>query len=316
MVHTSLYAFRPTMNFFSALTNFRKKNISPYRVAEDLNKSIFYSLDNLAPSPFFLFINYMDAHEPYNSPRPFDGYFLDTAFPQLYVLNKMISSRFRKPLPNFWKSYKKTQYDGKIAYLDYHLGKLFSQLKKKKIYNSSLIVITSDHGEMLGERHGRFGHKNHMYEESVRIPLIIKYPFNQKSGRLKNRIALSDIFSTILSICDLPIPEGVSSKPFGDSAAPVVSELYTDGIHRVLYFGKYKFMYYEKNRKYELYDIESDPSEQVNLAETLPEVTDALYKKLTDWLSQHPPQYESLVKPSQFYDADTVEKLKALGYVE
>ncbi len=153
--------------------------------------------------PFFLFLNYMDTHTPYQPPRPFDRYFLDNKNPQFYRLTQYFSRLRGKHDKSLWDSYLLSQYDGEVAYLDTQLGELFSQLKTMGIYDSSLIVITSDHGELLGEQ-GLYGHHENMYEGVLKVPLIIKYPFSKRVGREKRLVNLIDVFPTVLSICDLP----------------------------------------------------------------------------------------------------------------
>jgi arylsulfatase A-like enzyme len=213
-----------------------------------------------------------------------------------------------------WDAYAETQYDGAIAYLDDQLGRFFAQLKQSGLYDPALIIVTSDHGELFG-KNGFRGHRTPMYEGTVRVPLIIKFPYSKRVGREKKEIQLSDLFSTIFSICEIPMPENVSGKPFGKPSSPAVAEYENAlmGQHRILYDGQYKYFFYERKRPAELYDLKKDPSENDNLAENQPAVVKLLDEKLKQWVIAHPPRYEStdtVVSP------ETVEGLKALGYIQ
>jgi len=317
------HPFRPLIHLFCNLTNIYPKSILSCRSADDITGECIYLIEKLATSPFFLFVNYMDAHDPYRPPPPFNGYFLDTSFPQLYRLKQYFlrfTLRFTKKWWNekSWNAYHLSQYNGEIAYLDKELGRFFSRLKKMGIYDSSLIIITSDHGELFG-KNGIYGHECLMYEGVVKVPLMIKFPYCRRMGREKKMITLVDLYPTILSICGLPIPEGISGKAFGDASSPLVAELYKKGLgkHRVLYEGKYKFMNCEYERKPELYDLKRDPMEKENLAENLPEVTLLMEKKLKEWEKEHGPKYT----PSAEIEEDPLSKeiregLRALGYIQ
>jgi arylsulfatase A-like enzyme len=310
------YPFRPLVHLFCQITNVYPKYINSRRASDDITKETSRALDKMFPSPFFLFINYMDAHDPYRPPRPFDGYFLDTSWPLLYRFKQYFLHVTGKTDDPAWNAYHLSQYDGEIAFLDYHLGKLFRKLKALNVYDPALIVITSDHGELFGE-HGFKFHGNPMYEGVLKIPLIIKLPFSKKVGRENNKITFPDIYATILSICGLPVPDGIPGKSFGGEAVPVVAEFnnYSLGEHRVLYDEQYKYMKYEQKRSPELYDLQKDPAEQENLSEKLPAVTKAMDQELKEWVKERKPQiYED--EETETIPRDVEEGLKALGYIK
>lgn len=309
--------FRPLIHLFCDLTNICLKYIVYYRRSDEINEEILRFLDTFARSPFFLFVNYNDAHGPHRPPRPFNGYFLDTAFPQLYRLKQYFLNVTGKLNKESWEAYQLTQYYGAIAFLDYQLGKFFSRLKHMGIYDSSLIIITSDHGELWGE-HGLYRHRKVMYEPLLRIPLMIKYPYSRRTGREKRMISLVYLYPTIFSICGIPVPENSTGKAFGNAAGPHVAEFYGNSIgeHRVLYDGKYKYMRYEYEKDPELYDLDEDPMEQENLAEKLTKVTSAMEEKLKDWEKTHRARHTTSNKDVETLYEDELRELKALGYIQ
>ncbi len=314
--------FKPVLFVFSYFTNIYSKSLLAYRNAEDVNREAINLLGKKNNEPLFLFLNYMDTHTPYQPPRPFDGYFLDKKFPQLYRLTQYFLRLGERHDKSSWDSYLLSQYDGEVAYLDNQLGKLFSYLKKIGIYDSSLIIVTSDHGELLGE-HGLYEHHSYMYEGVLKIPLIIKFPFNSRVGREKMIINLTDVFPTILSICDLPLPDNISGKPFGNTPSSAVAELYSYvlGEHSVIYDEKYKYMVYKnikngKEKNPELYDLGKDPEEKENLAEKYPGVASAMQTKLEKWKSVHKKTYPASTKNSEPLSEELKDGLRALGYVQ
>jgi arylsulfatase A-like enzyme len=310
------YPFHPIVHLFSFVTNVYPKYMVAARRADDINQGALAFIDSVASSRFFLFLNYMEAHSPYCAPRPFAGYYLDTPFPQLYRLEQFLRYITRSQDKATFDAYQLSQYDRAIAYLDDQLGKLFARMKRLGIYDESIIIITSDHGELFGE-HDLYFHSCPMYEGVMRVPLLIKFPNSERVGRVKNVIQPTDIFATILSVGGLSIPDGISGKAFGNTDEPAVGEFENYAIrqHRVLYDGPYKYMKYEKLNNPELYDLTLDPSEKDNLAEKLPAVVHAMEKKLQAWESQHPPRYPVAGEKKETITGETLEGLKALGYI-
>jgi arylsulfatase A-like enzyme len=299
------------------------KSILGYRPADEINKEAITIVSKKHTVPFFLFLNYMDTHVPYRPPPPYDNISLNKTFPQLYRLTQYFLRRNEKHDKSTWDAYLKSQYDGETAFLDHELGNFFAFLKDIGIYDSSLIIVTSDHGELLGE-HGLYGHHAELYEGVAKVPLIIKFPYSKKTGRVKNIINLTDVFPTILSICDISIPQTISGQAYGGKSSPV-SELYSYyiGEHKAIYVGKYKYMDYsyiegqvnKEIKRPELYDLEKDPDEQENLAEKLPELVSAMRSELQNWKNRRT-QIKTVPVDKSPVSEEIKEDLRALGYVQ
>jgi arylsulfatase A-like enzyme/cytochrome c-type biogenesis protein CcmH/NrfG len=245
-------------------------------------------------SPFFVWIHLYDPHAPYDPPPPYD-------------------TRYKDP------------YDGEVAYADASLGKLFSYLRQRGLYERSLIVIMSDHGESLGA-HGEAMHGIFLYDETIHVPLLFKLPGAVLAGRrVSSRVRLVDIAPTLLSMLSLPLPptfQGESLVPLmkaSSKAAAVDLPAYaeTDYPHRAfgwcslrsLREGKYLFV---RAPKAELYDQSQDKTDQRNLAASSPAVAGTLLAQLND-LRAKTSSYKG-DKPEQALTAEQSEKLAALGY--
>lgn len=310
-----IFPLRPVSHFFSYLFYLPDIFMDTKRAGQITDRCI-NAITASTGGPFFLFVNYMDAHEEYCPPRPYNRRYTSKPSPHLYLLEKTMREKLLGRYDtSAWNTFRISQYDGAISYLDDQLGRLFAQLKQSGIYDRALIIVTSDHGELLGE-HGWPSHTAPLYEGVVRVPLFVKLPNSRQTGRnVDSKIQLHDLFSTVLTVCGLPVPEGTSGTPFGSTESPAVAEFENAsfGQHRVIYEGQYKYFYYERERPRELYNLQKDPREHNNLAEQLPDIADMLHAKLAEWADDHPPRY---VTKDAEVPPETLRALKALGYLQ
>ncbi len=161
-----------------------------------------------------------------------------------------------------WSAYYAT-----VTYMDEQLGKIIAELDRLKLTESTAIVFISDHGYHLGEHH--FWQKSNLHEEVTRVPMIISAP-GLKPGRTKAFAELMDIYPTLCSLLELPIPKSVQGK----SLLPTLKDSATKsrqgalsligGAH-CLRTDRWAFMKY-KNGEEELYDMTADPEQFTNLA--------------------------------------------------
>ena len=213
-----------------------------------------------------------------------------------------------------------SQYDGGIRYLDHYLGLLFEKLKALKVYDNTIIIITSDHGEAFGE-HNQMEHGRTLYEEVLRVPLIIKYPSTyHRQGVIEKRVSLVDLLPTILSFLNQPIPSGIDGKVIENSDHPIIAELMaTDkrnkkGVRdlRALYQGKEKYIWSSDGLN-EFYDLERDLQEEKNLIAKFPSRAETMDKTLREWVALLKPR--NIEREKVEINNPTREKLRALGYV-
>lgn len=251
----------------------------PYATADMINrKAITWMKTN--QDKFFLWLHYMDVHSPfvppYNHLREFHPHHISRW--EMLKLNEMINK------PNeISKDELKTLidlYDGGIRYLDDAIGSFLNELKETGILDSTIIIVTSDHGEEFKE-HGGLGHGPKLYDVSLHVPLIFYIPeFMDKNAAIKNQVSLLDIAPTILDLIGIQQNEnfqGTSLVPIikgHQKSSGVISEVSHGGNSLKIDPTKRKISYRTENWKYihdeennccELYDLQSDPNETKNL---------------------------------------------------
>lgn len=311
----------------SKLQYFRK----PVRLAEDINKSVKRVIKkhfSNSRNPFFLFINYMDTHIPYIPPKEYRDRskikekWLEHFYPPGWgdIMQK------KRGMTKEESGHIHAAYKGEAAYLDKELGKFLAYLKNIGVYNDSMIIITSDHGEFLGE-HSFVGHGGFsLYNEVLSVPLIVKYPGNKSNGKSSKMVQQVDILPTILKVLDIKIPSFVEGVPLDEvkSQRSIVSEFYEDPLF-IFKFGnrfrkrakslinfpyKYILNYRSKN---ELYNIKKDPKEEKNLINKENIVASKMRKTLIEWVKQRKKFIQK--KKNKKITTEEVERLKSLGYL-
>ena len=301
-----------------------------YRRAYQINARVFSWLEKHCQSPFLLFIHYFDPHLPYIPPYKYYRHFQEDENGEITQYEK-------------YKRELVAQYDGELANLDDHLGKLFTRLKELNLYNNSMIILTSDHGEFFGE-HDMWTHGYELYQEVLKVPLIIKYPASfPKQGEYSKRVSLVDIMPTLLNFLGLPLSRECQGRDLFKGRSRVMAEIYRgtySGIYdlfidryvkdrrfrkegrlarqlKALYLDNYKYIKEypgtAKSRD-ELYNIEKDPAEVYNLIDTRPEKAKEMEVKLTGWLNIDAPP-TAAPQPAKF-DKATEEGLRNLGYLQ
>ncbi len=278
--------------------------------------------------PFFLFANYMECHEEYDPPHPYEARFM----PEQYSRRRVKAvSPIKEEVLKAENRCKKDDlaimtalYDGELAYLDMKIGELLKSVDDLGLKNETVIVIASDHGDCLGE-HRLLGHRMALYEPLVSVPLLIRYPALFKSGSTNSAlIQLSDLFPTFLSLAGVD-PEKYAECDFRSLVGPrksysreyTVSEntapISLDSVvSRTIRTRKYKLIWYSEGKP-ELFDLEVDPEERHNLFDREPEIAARMQKQLQEW--QRKSKRNTLqIEEAVFGDALS-ERLRSLGYV-
>jgi arylsulfatase A-like enzyme len=241
--------------------------------------------------PFFAFLNYFDAHTPYVPPDGFDRHFgLRPEGPADLEILRLWNDRPKQSITQREAALVHDAYDDCIAYLDDQLGKLFDELERRGMLKNTLAIVTSDHGEQLGE-HGHFGHGRSLYAEEVRVPLLIIPPGGMKAGiSVRDPVSLRDLAATAADVVNGKTPPPFPGKSLARYWTPVSSdrqppeELVLSEVSLRMKVSRNanrppawrgpmqslaaegKVYIHNADGREELYDLESDPSETHDLA--------------------------------------------------
>lgn len=248
-------------------------------------------LDDHQEEKFFFFLHYFDPHDEYAPPEPF-------------------ASRFASP------------YAGEIAYTDDCIGQVIQKLKDLKLYDSTLIIIAGDHGEMLGE-HGEDTHGYFIYQGAIRIPLIVKLPGRHNARTINATCGLVDIVPTVCGLLNIEAPENIQGIDLtgtlrGDKAPDQNRTLFCESLLATEYHANSllgvvgnRFKYIQTTRP-ELYDLVNDPGEREDLIDQQPQRA----RKMKDALAAMLEQAVRKENPSgqMELDASARRQLESLGY--
>ncbi len=277
---------------FSAET-FQKKEIGLVdRRAEESVAHALAWLKKTPRRPFFLWLHLYDPHNPYDPPEPYRT------------------------------DYKGHPYDGEIAYADHELGKLIAWLQQSKLYDSSLIVALSDHGESLGE-HGEDEHGFFVYNATVHVPLIVKPPAGSgiPAQRRREPVETTAVAASLVQLAGVkdPIERQFQSKGLFDGNAGSGDPAYSETFYPFSSFGwsplhalESERFHYIDSPQPELYDLGNDPGETRNIAAQQPATVAVLKEKLQQRLAHNPFTRQGAIAGNLSPDAQ--EKLRALGY--
>jgi len=216
-------------------------------------------------------------------------------------------------------------YDGEVTINDLAFGAFIEKLKELQLYDRSLIILTSDHGEEFYEHNGVM-HGRTLYEEQIHIPLIMRLPHHLPAGTKKSSmVRIIDIMPTILDLLNLSIPsqcQGESLLPLvRDEMESLIDNIYSeqDFSRRVLQSvrgRRWKLIFYPKTASLELFDLEKDPEEMHNIAAKYPEIANSLMQKLKRWHQEQIERRVGLRRPEvKRLSKETIKQLKALGYL-
>ena len=227
--------------------------------------------------PFFAFLNYLDAHQPFLPPSPFDRKFLGEA---------------PRGDPRHWWGRQwspqeieaeRDSYDGTLAYIDQQIGALADDLERRGLLDDTLLIVTSDHGEHFGE-HGFMRHANTLYMEVLNVPLVMRLPGRIPPATVRRPVSLRDLPATVLDVLGINCAGCLAGESLAGAwdgstesrLSPAFSEVSrgirlpdrypnASGDMKSLIDGHFHYILNGDGSE-ELYALESDAEEQSNLA--------------------------------------------------
>jgi arylsulfatase A-like enzyme len=285
-------------------------------------------------APFLLWLHYVNPHAPYTPPPPFDSAFRDEASKGGSRVQPV--SGFHGGVPKQWfvsgedrLGYYVAQYDGEIATVDQEIGKVVDALAASAVAGETLVVLTSDHGESLGEHDYFFDHGENLFDPSLVIPLVFAGPGVKPGHRTAVFATTLDLLPTILDALKVSYPPNLA----GESLWPAVrggdrpdrARLYAQNDRNFIgtWDRRYKIVGVPEGdaMAFTLVDREKDPGETRNVAAAQPDALRAARRELDALVERVDREWASTRgllqgQPTQAkLSADACEKLRALGYL-
>lgn len=290
--------------------------------------------------PFFLFVHYFDPHAPYLAPAEFDPGF-DPKLELAVTPSGADDAELQREV---------AAYDRALAYTDREVGRLLDALDAAKLADHTLVVVIGDHGEGLMQ-HGHMHHGVHIYEEAVRVPLIMRWTERWPTPRrIAGPVQLVDLAPTLLRLAGASAETGVWAGPGFELEPSTVAEvtdraiflyrrhyqggrlsdgLYAKGEKFGVRLGRWKLIYGPEEGTLELFDLEADPDESTNLVRREPEVAARLAERLREWTKPYRSSVNrarssvnraagggSSAQKAEEPSAADRARLRALGYVD
>jgi arylsulfatase A-like enzyme len=290
---------------------------------EELTHAFSKWLEEHYTGKFFVYLHYREPHDPFKPPEEWIRKFanpsyrgkLDQIFDQtrIHALSSELLEEDRDHVRNL--------YDANLAYADWQVGEVLKSLRSVGVEDRTIVIVTADHGEAFWE-HGYLGHNGQLYEESTRIPLLVKFPgkVGISTRKLSFPVQSADLFASLIDLLAMSErgihTNGTSFAPYlkgGNPAAPKIVIHSTSRFVTALLLDDYKYIRNEKGKD-ELYNLHKDPFEKENLIDR--EVVRAGYlrKVLLMELDSKKRTHQKTDTPQ--LDEAVRENLKALGYVE
>lgn len=257
--------------------------------------------------PFFLFVSNLEAHLPYRPPKAYNNFLPDLSPDKIAGVNldnwKYMAGQADMDADDF--AILTALYDGALAYSDYRVGEILTWFEQAGLLDETMVIITGDHGENLGH-HQLMGHGYCLYDSVLRVPLIIRYPFNMVSpARVANQVQHVDLLPTILAVLgeqaseeyrsaegynllDSPQREftvAEQAHPYLDVFQKKFAQADVSKLNRALSMvrsDRYKYIW-SSDGKHELFDLRTDPDESQNIVHRQVDVTAKMAQQLTQW---------------------------------
>ena len=343
------------------------------RLAEQASTLAIDWIERYRKKPFFLWVHYFDPHMPYLPPEPFRSRFVKDLPERLDLTTKLLERKLS--LQDILDLHEWTEkeeayfmainakhvpvreindlsltpdearsfvglYDGEIAYTDSHIARLLEQLERFGIRDQTLVVLTADHGEALGDHDIYCTHRS-LFNPILQVPLVFSLPGKIEGGvSIETSVQTIDIAPTILEMVELPLPDyyrGISLVPFFEGKEhPEMEDRTLRFVHANISAagiikGKWKWVSAHDNKldidqpfefrheAEELYNLLDDPMETANLvASGSHSVSDSLINdmRLTHAAWFDTTRVAAILRESSTVDETLLESLRALGYVQ
>jgi len=295
------------------------------KVGPHVNKNIGKVLRDRDPmQPTFLYVHTMRPHSPYRPARKFKERFAADVSEEFGDGAFLKGLRGQPPDQEVERGVEKL-YDGEVATNDQHFGEFLEMLRQHDLYDGSLIMFLSDHGEEFWD-HADWGHGHTLYRELIRVPFVLRAPSNPCTGRVDSLVGLTDVFPTVLDYAGIETPPNLPGRSLrviddiprdrvavasvvtlgDDRGYPMVS-IQDDHLKLIRTSGR------DGSTELELFDLDADPHESKNLHTSQPIIVNYLKARLA---RQQLLTQVMAVAETVPLDDETIEQLRELGYLD
>lgn len=277
--------------------------------------------------PFFAWAHFMDLHWPYHRVETLtQPTQIAQAWQDLAIMHGR--SNFNgKTITAAERDHFVALYEQSLQYVDSQIGRLLSQLETLGYDANTVIIAVSDHGEEFLD-HGRWGHwESNLFDEILRVPLIIRMPNPPQGQVIQRQVRLLDLMPTILDLCGCSLPSGLMgvslvplwTNPNGDYAGgAAISEMRRDPWHRVAVRTEALKYIWDSKRpdQPELYDLRADPGEKQSVTECFPQEVRQLQAQVDAHLRRVAETERGAAASEPEFDEEVERRLRDLGYIE
>ena len=298
--------------------------------AKKLNARFLDWLDNHGELRFFAYLHYVDPHDPYHAPPPFREHIHSpgNSFAGLTdseTFTALASQLPDQPLASLQNpviaegmQHLLDLYDSEIYYWDHCFGELMEELRRRNRLDSTIIVVTSDHGEEFLE-HRKLYHAQALYEESIRVPLILRGPGLQPR-RISDYLEGVDLYPTLLNLVGIghssPGRDFLNLKPrpvFSSTELGTIDSVDGMVVKNTVISKPWKLISTPKSDLQELFHLEEDPTESVDLSAANAHLVSSLESMLRAWITE---TVRDEVGHHLNADPDALEHMRELGYID
>ncbi|RLM57142.1 hypothetical protein DVK02_04945 [Halobellus sp. Atlit-31R] len=286
---------------------------SAYDPAASISDDAVEWITDFEEDRFFMWLHYMDVHYPFQPPNehleaighePLSARRVASLNDAMEEHPESLSERDIEDL--------KALYRGELHYVDHEIGRVLDALADEGLRDETMVIVTADHGEAFGE-HGRWGHHPYMYDELLRVPLIIDDP-NREPETIDKQVSLIDLFPTICDACDIERPPELQGENLYEKDEGVELATSNGGERLAARTSEWKCLWHVEEEQVELYDLSNDPKETEDVSESNPEVVDRLQDEMGKYLEEA--RLTDTETPEVEESDDVKQRLRALGYTE
>jgi arylsulfatase A-like enzyme len=304
------FGFAQGVEHFRFITEHGEFASAKFVLAEALK-----ALDGRSKRPFFLWVHLMEPHSPYAPPEPYRSMFPPLTPP--HPIDRSVIPAWIRIGDSRDLNLYVARYDGEIRTADAAIGSFFDELRRRRLWDRTLTVVTADHGESFME-HGVLEHNTWLYDELVHVPLIIRIP-GIAPRRLRTQMQLVDLYPTLARIAGAKVPNGPHGRdhvPELQGRAAPKSYAYSEIVGRRFAMRTLEFKYISSLQGgRQFFDLRVDPREQHNLAPRQTQRVEQLERELQRIVAMAVKSGESVRGQSSPVPPEILKRLQSLGYI-